>query len=199
VVDEPTRRTFLRGAGAGVIAVPALSGLALGGCGGGGAQVTDEGTRLGTGQAPAPDSPGGDAELLNSALAAEHLSIAAYNAGLPLLEGTAHDAGRRFLSQEREHADRLRQLIEGLGARAVGPLPSYDFETPGDQGEMLRLLQRVERKTVAVYGGLVPRLADPLVRTIAASIATVEAEHDAVLRMQLGRWPAPTPFVTGAA
>lgn len=199
MVDEPTRRTFLRGAGAGVIAVPALGGLALGGCGGGDGPVTDEGARLGTGRAPAPDSPGGDVDLLNSALAAEHLSIAAYTAGLPLLEGAARDAGRRFLAQEREHADRLRELIEGLGAGAVGPLPSYDFDSPGDQAEMLRLLQRVELKTITVYGSLVPRLADPLLRTIAASIATVEAEHDAVLRMRLGRWPAPTPFVTGGA
>jgi len=197
VVGGSSRRAFLRGAGAGVAAVPALGALALGGCGGGSDEVRDEGARLGTVPATVPESPGGDAELLNTALAAEHLAIAAYTATMPLLTGPSLDAGRRFLAQERAHAARLRQLVGGLGASAVGPLPSYDFDSPGNEDEVLRLLQRVEQKTVAVYGGVVPRLADPVLRTAAATIAATEAEHDAVLRLRLGRWPAPTAFVTG--
>ena len=195
MVDDPTRRGFLQGAGA--IAVPALGALALGGCGGGETPVRDEGPQLGAVPEPVAESEGGDAELLNSALAAEHLAIAAYTAGMPLLEGLARDSARRFLVQERQHAARLRQLIEGLGASAQGPLPSYDFDPPGNQAETLRLLQHVERRTIVVYGGVVPRLADPLLRATAASIAATEAEHIAVLRMRLGLWPAPTPFVTG--
>lgn len=197
MVGEPTRRTFLRGAGAGLAAVPALGALA--GCGGGETTVRDEGARLGTTPAGIPGDSGGDAELLNSALAAEQLEIAAYTAAMPLLAGVADAAGRHLLTQEREHAARLRALIRGLGTGPVGPLPSYDFDTPGNEREMLELLQQVERKTVAVYASLVPRLVDPRLRATTASIAVAEAEHDALLRLLLGRWPAPTAFVTGGA
>ena len=197
MVAGPTRRSLLRGAGAGALALPALGGLA--GCGGGDDAVRDEGAQLGTSPAPVAESPGGDADLLNSALAAELLSIAAYTASMPLLDGIPADAGRRFLAHERAHAARLRELIRGLGSTPVGPLPSYDFDSPGNETETVRLLQRVEQKTVAVYGNVVPRLADPQLRALAASIATAEAEHDAALRLLLGRWPAPTAFVTGGA
>ena len=197
MVAGPTRRGFLRRAGA--VAVPALGAFALGGCGGDEEPVRDEGALLGTVPATVAESEGGDVALLNSALAAEHLAIAAYTAAMPLLEGLARDSARRFLAQERQHAARLRELIAGLGATAAEPLPSYDFDPPGNQAETLRLLQHVERKAIVVYGGVVPRLADPLLRATAASIATTEAEHVAALRMRLALWPAPTPFVTGAS
>jgi rubrerythrin len=179
--------------------VPALGALALGGCGGGETPVRDEGPQLGAVPEPVAESEGGDAELLNSALGAEHFAIAAYTAAMPLLEGLSRDGARRFLAQERQHAARLRELIAGLGASAEEPLPSYDFDPPANEAETVRLLQHVERRTIVVYGGVVPRLADPMLRATAASIATTEAEHLAALSLRLGRWPARTPFVTGAA
>nr|WP_246345024.1 DUF4439 domain-containing protein [Conexibacter arvalis] len=137
--------------------------------------------------------------MLNSALAAEHFAIAAYTAAMPLLEGVALDTARRFLAQERAHAARLRELVADLGSSAAAPAPSYDFDSPADAVETLRLLLQVERKAIVVYGSVVPRIADSRLRQAVASIATTEAEHDAVLRLRLGRWPAPTPFVTGGA
>ncbi|HEY4278734.1 MAG TPA: DUF4439 domain-containing protein [Conexibacter sp.] len=140
---------------------------------------------------------GGNAELLNTLLGAEHQMVAAYTAGMPLLDGAALINAQHILEQEHEHIERLRALISGAGANPVGPLGSYDFNTPANQAEMLRELMRVERQGIAIYGELVPRIPDPQLRMLAASIATAEAEHDSLLLARLGRWPAPTAFVTG--
>lgn len=191
MVAQPTRRTFLRHAGAGLLGLPAL-GTALSACGGddGDARVSPD--RLAT--IPA----GGDAELLARALATEHVAIAAYNAGSPLLEGQALAAAQHFLTQERRHAGRLRELIRALGATPEGPRPSYDFGRPDRASDVLRLLQGVEQDSVAAYAEIVPRLADPLLRETVATIATNDAEHLALVRGLLGRQPVPTAFVTGA-
>lgn len=196
MVDDPTRRTFLRQAGAGLLGVPAL-GSAFAACGGNGDDGITPSDADGTVLDALPDSAGGDAELLNRALATEHRAIAAYNAGSPLLEGRALAAAERFLGQERRHAARLRELVASLGATADGPRPSYDFGRPDRASDVLRLLQEVERGSIAVYNEIVPRLVDPLLRETAASIAANEAEHLAVVRGLLGRWPVPTAFVTG--
>jgi len=192
VVDDPSRRSFLRGAARGLAALPA--GLLAAGCGGNG----DDGDGFPTttpGRLPAGDD--GDADLLNGALAAEHRQVAAYLSGLPLLEGRALADGELFLSHERAHVRRLRELIGGLGATPVGPRPSYDFGLPGNARDILRALEQVEQETIAVYLQVVPRLADPLLRATVASIVACEAEHAANLLERLGRWPLPTAFVTG--
>lgn len=194
MVARPSRRIFLRGAASGLAGLPAAGLLA--GCGGGsGGDERADG--LSTTPGRIPEGTGGDADLLNGALAAEHLQIAAYGSGLPLLEDGALAAAQRFLAHERAHARRLQELIRGLGATPVGPRASYDFGLPGTSADVLRTLRRVEQETIAVYVQIVPRLADPLLRATAASIAAVEAEHDAVLQQRLGRWPVPTAFVTG--
>ncbi|MDO8209188.1 ferritin-like domain-containing protein [Conexibacter sp. CPCC 206217] len=194
----PSRRSFLRGALVGVpaAAVAASGAAALAGCGGD--PIDDDAERLSS--APPgriPVGVSGDADLLNGALAAEHLQVAAYTSGLPLLDPPALLDAERFLQQERRHVERLQQLIAGVGATPVGARPSYDFGLPGTAADVLRILHDVEQETIAVYVQIVPRLADPVLRATAASIAAVEAEHDAVLLQRLGRWPVPTAFVTG--
>jgi rubrerythrin len=197
VVDPASRRTFLRGTAAALAALPAATAGAalLGGCGGDDAEPLED---FSTTPGRIPAGVSGDAELLGSALAAEHRQVAAYLSGLPLLEAQGLADAERFLAQERAHVARLRELIGGLGGSAAGPRPSYDFGLPGTSADVLRTLQAVERETIAVYLQIVPRLADPLLRATAASIAAVEAEHDAVLRRRLGRQPLPTAFVTGS-
>lgn len=196
MVAEPTRRTFLRQAGAGLLAVPLLGG-ALAGCGGNGDDGIASPDGIGTVATDLPDSAGGDADLLNRALATEYAAIAAYNAGAPLLEGRSLAAAERFLQQERRHAARLRRLIEALGATPEDPRPSYDFGRPDRADDVLRLLQDAERDSIGVYVEIVPRLTAAEVRQTVASIVTADAEHLAVVREQLGRWPVPTAFVTG--
>jgi hypothetical protein len=196
VVDDPSRRSFLRGAARGLAVLPA-AGLLAAGCGGdgddGGFATTPPGGRL--------PSSGDDADvdLLNGALAAEHRLVAAYLSGLPLLEGRALADGELFLEQERAHVARLRELIGNAGGTPLGPRPSYDFGLPGNGRDILRSLESVEQQTIAVYLQLVPRLADPLLRATIASIVACEAEHVACLLERLGRWPLPTAFVTGGS
>lgn len=193
MVDEPSRRSFLRGAARGLAALPA--GLLVAGCGGNG----DDGDGFPTttpGRLPVRGEDG-DVDLLNGALAAEHRQVAAYLSGLPLLEGRALADAELFLSHERAHVRRLRELIRGLGGTPQGPRPSYDFGLPGNARDILRALEQVEQQTIAVYMQVVPRLADPLLRATAASIVACEAEHAANLLERLGRWPFPTAFVTG--
>ena len=155
MVAEPTRRTFLRQAGAGLLAVPLLGG-ALAGCGGNGDDGIASPDGVGTVATDLPDSAGGDADLLNRALATEYAAIAAYNAGAPLLEGRSLAAAERFLQQERRHAARLRRLIEALGATPEDPRPSYDFGRPDRADDVLRLLQDAERDSIGVYVEIVP-------------------------------------------
>jgi hypothetical protein len=168
-------------------------GLALGACGG----DDDSGTRGRIGTGPQISDAVGNASLLNTLLAAEHQLVAAYNAGMPLLGGEAVSTAEYVLAQEREHIARLHGLIAGAGAKPAGPLGSYDFNTPSNQAEMLEELMRVERQAIAIYGEIVPRIDDAQLRVLAAEIAADEAEHDALLLARLGRWPAPTAFVTG--
>ncbi|MDW5594151.1 ferritin-like domain-containing protein [Conexibacter stalactiti] len=199
MVARPSRRTFLRGAAAGLATLPAVTsavagGTLLGGCGGDEVEPVED---FSTTPGRIPPGVSGDAELLGGALAAEYRQVAAYLSGLPLLEAQALADAECFLAHERAHVARLRELIGGLGGPAVGPRPSYDFGLPGTSADVLRTLERVEQETIAVYLQIVPRLTDPLLRATAASIAVVEAEHQAVVRQRLGRQPLPTAFVTG--
>ncbi len=195
MVDDPSRRRFLRGAARGLALLPA-AGLVAAGCGGNG----DDGDGFATtppGRLPRSSGDDADVDLLNGALAAEHRQVAAYLSGLPLLEGRALADARLFLTHERAHVRRLRELVEGLGGTPAGPRPSYDFGLPGNGRDILRSLEQIEQQTISVYMQIVPRLADPLLRATIASIAACEAEHAACLLERLGRWPLPTAFVTG--
>jgi rubrerythrin len=187
-----TRRAALRSLGAGLGATSSLS-LLLAACGGGdhGGHATGRTTSGG------PSEGGGDADVLNVALAHEHTAIAAYTAGAPLLSGAALAAGRRFLAQERQHADRLVRAIEAAGGTPLPPSRSYDFGTPKQQRDVLRLLETIEQDAIAAYVDALPRLADPRLRATTASILANEAEHLTVVRQRLGTRAVPAAFVTG--
>jgi rubrerythrin len=189
VVARPTRRSFLRRAGAALIAVEAVR---VAGCGGDDEDAGRDSTATGLGS----DTPG-DAGVLNGALAQEYAAIAAYTAGAPLLSGRALAAARRFLAQERAHAARLRSLVRGLGAVPAQPEGAYDFGAPARASDVLRLLRRVEQRSIYVCVDAVGRLEDPRLRAIVAAIVAVEAQHESVLLAQIGRWPVPTAFVAG--
>ena len=50
--------------------------------------------------------------LLNGLLDLEHLGIAAYTAGIPLLSPSVHKVGRLFLTHELSHAEELGCLVQ---------------------------------------------------------------------------------------
>jgi hypothetical protein len=181
------RRTFLRGAGAGVILPAAL----LGGCG-----------RTGVGQYPStphelsPEVVARDVGLLNHALDVEHKAIAAYTAGIPLLSRFGRTAGRQALRQDLAHAAELTVLVRLAHAKGHDPAPSYDLGHPRTEREVLRLLHEVEGAQIATYLDIIPKLSAGFVRATVASILASDAQHLSVLRTQLGEPAVPAALVT---
>ena len=169
-------------------------------------------TAVGLGAGCGGDEEGGDepgsrragkreVRLLNSALALEHTTIAAYTAGLPLLSGRSLRSARRFLEHEREHADALARSIRDLGGRPVEPKSADEyargFPRLRTQEDVLIFAVDLENRAVRTYVDSVPKLSDPALRQAAGAIATNEAEHASVLLGALGRPQVPSAFVTG--
>src|SRR2546423_15699498 len=107
--DPRSRRAFLRDAGVGTVGG---SAVLLASCG---KKKSSE---------PDREAAQRDAEILNGALDLEHMAIAVYTAGEPLLKGDLVKLGRQFLTQEKEHADALEQAIRKAGGRPNRPKPS---------------------------------------------------------------------------
>lgn len=153
---------------------------------------------------PAPvESPGatpralrGDVGILESALDLEHRAIAAYTAGIPLLDGRTRAAARQFLLQELAHAAELSALIHQGGGKPNLPSPSYELGNPGSAGDVLGLLHTIERALIAAYLDAISKLSPGIVRSTVASILANEAEHVSVLRVSLGSPAVPSAFVT---
>ena len=145
----------------------------------------------------------GDVAVLNSALDLEHLAVAAYGAGAPLLRGETREVGALFRDQEQEHADGLAQAIRDLGGTPNRPKPAREYAPMfGDlrnEEDVLRFAVDLENTAVAAYIDALPKLTSPELRATAAAIVTNEAEHLSVLLGALGEPQVPDAFVTGEA
>jgi bacterioferritin (cytochrome b1) len=192
VVSEPaeadpgSRRWLLRGAGASASGVAAILLAACGGSHHISAQTTTT--------APVHN---GDVELLNHLLDLEHLGIAAYTAGIPLLSPSGRMIGQRFLTQEISHAGELAGLVGQAGGLPNKSKPSYDLGHPRTGDDVLSLLHEVERSQISAYLQAIPVLSMPSTRAAAAAILANDAQHIAVLRSQLGRQAVPAALVNG--
>jgi Ferritin-like domain len=145
----------------------------------------------------APDVAASDVELLNRLIDAEHLTIAAYTAGIPLLSPSAVRPAKRFLEQETAHAAGLAALVKSAGGKGNAPAPSYDLGHPRSAAEVLRLFHRTETAQLAAYVDVIPQLQPGPVRAQAAGYLANDAQHVTVLRSMLGEPALPSPFVTG--
>jgi hypothetical protein len=139
-----------------------------------------------------------DVTRLNGLLELERRAIAAYTAGIPLLEGADKRAATLFLRQELAHAGMLLALIRHSGGVAAPRAPSYPLGRPRGRDGILQLLHDVERAEVAGYLDAIPRLSPGHLRSSAASILADDAQHVSVLRSALGLSATPGAFVTGA-
>jgi Ferritin-like domain len=181
--DASSRRGWLRAAGVG------LAGAAVAvGCGKQSlrAQVHNS--------APVLDT---DVNLLNQLLHLEHVAIAAYTAGTPLLAPATIKAGKLFLNDELSHAGALSGLIGAAGAKPIKPAPSYELGHPRTSQEVLALLHEVELAQIRAYMAALPRLSPSSVRRSVAAIVANEAQHVTVLRAALGQPAVPSAFVSG--
>ena len=166
----------------------AVAAVTVSSCGGGR-------TRAGRGA-----RPGSGAGLLNSVLALEHATLAAYVALSELLPRRARARADEIAEQEREHVRRLSGLIEGLGATPVAGRPASDyapsFPRLRDAEDALSLAHDIEERQVRAHLEALVKLPAGDLRTAVAAIATSEAEHLAVVNALRGE-PAPQAFVTG--
>ncbi len=165
-----------------------LAGALVAGCGGASlrAQVHNSAPVLNT-----------DVDVLNQLLHLEHMAIAAYTAGTPLLAPATVKAGKLFLNDELSHAGALAGLIRAAGAKPIKPASSYDLGHPRTSQEVLALLHRVEAAQITAYLAAVPRLSPSIVKRSVASILANEAQHVAVVRAALGQPAVPSAFVSG--
>jgi hypothetical protein len=191
--DRPSRRAFLRASG---VAVVGGSAVFLAACAGG---KSAKSPIIAPSSGLDPTAIRADVDILQNALDLEHTVIAAYTAGLPLLTGTAHAAGRQFLAQEFAHASKLSSLVSGVGAKPNPPSPSYNLGHPRRATDVLKLLHMLERTMISAYVDAIPKLSPGSLRSIIASILANEAEHIAIVRASLGMPPVPSAFVTGSA
>jgi bacterioferritin (cytochrome b1) len=175
-----TRRTLLKAS------VTGLGGVALAGCGASRRIVV------------AAQGRTADARLLNSILAVEQRSIAAYTAAAPLLGGFGQKIAGQLLAQELQHAGVLRKLVHDVDGHPHNPLAHYDFGQPRGRHQLLALLHGLERAQIAAYLHAIPRMSTPFLRQQLASLLANDAQHVVVLRTQQGIPGVPGPFLTAA-
>jgi hypothetical protein len=189
--DGPSRRALLNGATA---ALAGAGALLLGGCGG---QTRSATTTASVKTAPRPVQDR-DVEILSRALALERRTVAAYTAGIPLLDRRQAKVAKQFLNEELEHTGELLSLIKAAGGQSPPRAASYAIGHPTDAAGVLGVLHSLEAMQIATYLDAIPRLSPPGVRAAVSTILTSDAQHVAILRLNRGMPPVPTAFVTGA-
>ena len=141
-----------------------------------------------------------DVRILNTALAAEHEAVAAYQVGAEsgLLKKDALNLAVQFQGQHKEHVDLLASTVKKLGGSAADAKASYQFpvEKLKTQEDVLRFAAGLEKGAVSAYLNAVPILGSGDLAKAAASILGDEAMHWAVLRYVLGENPVPHAFVS---
>ncbi len=180
--EPSSRRGLLLAAGAG------LAGTVLAGCGGQSIRQQVHNSK------PLLSS---DVDLLNSLLHVEHVAIAAYTAGIPLLAQPTAKAGQLFLNDELSHAGDLAGLVRAAGGKPIKPAPSYALGHPRNSEEVLMLLHSIEQAQITAYLDAIPRLEPGTLKQQVASILANDAQHVAVVRAALGQPAIPSALVTG--
>jgi Ferritin-like domain len=168
-----------------------LGAVVLDGCGGGSSSTPVLQT------APSGDRTV-DVEILNRAIDLEFKTVAAYTAGIPLLNGAAAKAAKQYLSQELSHANELQGLVKEAGGTAHQQKAYYNLGRPRGATDVLMLLNRLENQQVRLYIDQVSVLSPGPVRAAVSAILANDAQHMTVLRSALGRPPAPTAFVAAS-
>ena len=140
---------------------------------------------------------GSDLDILGFALTLELLEAEFYRRAVAdaKLGGEVRKLAEGIERNEREHAETLRETLEGLGGRPPPP-PRFRFDVRNER-EFLRTAVRLEDTGVAAYNGAAPAIRSKDLLIAAGSIAQVEARHAAAVRRRAGQDPAPRPFDEG--
>lgn len=147
-------------------------------------------------------NPGGDVDILNSALGLEYQAIAAYQVGAEsgLLQKPVLDTAVKFQGDHKQHAQVLSSTITKLGGTPVTAKKPADYNFPVNtlksQADVLRFAADLEKGAASAYLGAVPALGNHDLAKAAASILGDETMHWAVLRNALGENPVPVAFIS---
>ena len=144
------------------------------------------------------DSPEQDTRILNTAIAAEHEAVAAYQLGAEsgLLSKGVLNVALQFQGHHKEHIEVLASTVRKLGGEAADAKSSYDFPVHKLKSEkdVLTFAASLERGAVSAYAGAIPLFDNSDLAKAAASILADEAMHWAILRQALGLDPVPGAF-----
>jgi hypothetical protein len=139
-----------------------------------------------------------DIRILNTAIAAEHEAVAAYQVGAEsdLLTPEVLKVAVAFQGHHKQHVDALAKAVRSLGGKDVAAKRDYDFPVDRlkSQRDVLQFAAGLERGAVSAYAGAIPVFGNRDLSAAAASILADEAMHWAVLRHTLGLDPVPGAF-----
>jgi rubrerythrin len=139
-----------------------------------------------------------DVRILNTAIAAEHEAVAAYQVGAEsgLLSKGVLNVAVQFQGHHKEHIEVLASTVVKLGGSATDAKSKYDFPVHRLKSEkdVLTFAAGLERGAVSAYAGAIPLFDNSDLAKAAASILADEAMHWATLRHALGLDPVPGAF-----
>jgi hypothetical protein len=147
--------------------------------------------------APSPAAASADVPILRAALQLERRTVAAYTAGIPLLDRARARWAKVFLAEELQHTGELISLLRLAGATAPPPAASYAIGHPRDGDGVVAVLESLEALQLAGYARWIPRLSPGTMRAGAASLFANDAQHITALRAARGRPALGSPWVVG--
>ncbi|GAA5949237.1 hypothetical protein JCM3765_003340 [Sporobolomyces pararoseus] len=145
-----------------------------------------------------------DATILEFALILEHLEDTFYSEALQKFDQAAFDAAgysgvypilQQVAADEAAHVAFLTAGLKAAGVTNPPERCQYTFPYT-DVSSFLGLSQVVENVGVSAYLGAAGDISDPGYVTAAGSILTVEARHNAFVRLLNNYVPFPAPFDT---
>jgi len=139
-----------------------------------------------------------DIKILNTAIAAEHEAVAAYQLGAEsgLLSAGTLKVAVKFQGHHKEHIDVLASTVRKLGGHATDAKNTYHFPVHKlkNESDVLTFAAGLERGAVSAYAGAIPLFENSDLAKAAASILADEAMHWAILRQALSLDPVPGAF-----
>ncbi|HEY0390618.1 MAG TPA: ferritin-like domain-containing protein [Solirubrobacterales bacterium] len=163
-----------RGFGRAAVFLVLAAAIVAGGCGrqGHGAETDSE--------------KAADVAVLNSILAQELTTVAAYEQGLPLQRGRTLAVARLFRGQDQAHLDALTKAIRGLGGETEAEASELESPGPRNQADALTLAYEEENAALSEAQSGVAHLQFTAPRALSAALAANHAQHLAILRQSFG-------------
>lgn len=172
------RRDFLRTSGAATLSATAVAMLV-------GCESMAQGTMA---------NPASDVATLNVALGLEHEAIMAYQLGAEsrLLQPAVMNVAVLFQDHHKQHRDALIATIRKMGGTPVPEKRKDDYARAlnagalRNQGDVLKLAQRLERGAANAYLGVIPSFKDSGLAQVAGRLAADETMHYTALTGAIG-------------